>query len=82
MCPEVLGYLLRRGQRVGLHLESQALRHALEACHAAGVDGLFFEVHEDPDRALSDGPNSVPLDDMPALLKRLRAIATAAGSPS
>ncbi len=45
---------------------------------AAGIDGLFFEVHEDPDRALSDGPNSLRLDDLPALLGRLAAIHTTA----
>jgi 2-dehydro-3-deoxyphosphooctonate aldolase (KDO 8-P synthase) len=49
------------------------------AAVAAGVDGLFFEVHEDPDRALSDGPNSMRLDDLPALLARLAAIAAARG---
>lgn len=36
-----------------------------------GVDGLFFETHPDPDRALSDGPNMVPLDELPRLLDRL-----------
>jgi len=50
------------------------------AAVAAGVDGVFFEVHEDPDRALSDGPNSMRLDDMPDLLRRLLAIAAAAGT--
>jgi 2-dehydro-3-deoxyphosphooctonate aldolase (KDO 8-P synthase) len=44
------------------------------AAVAAGVDALFMEVHEDPDRALSDGPNSYPLDLLPALLERLRGI--------
>lgn len=48
------------------------------AAVAAGVDGLFFEVHEEPDRALSDGPNSLRLDDLPALLSRLCAIHEAA----
>jgi len=38
---------------------------------AAGVNGLFFETHPDPDQALSDGPNMVPLADVPALLKSL-----------
>jgi 2-dehydro-3-deoxyphosphooctonate aldolase (KDO 8-P synthase) len=38
---------------------------------AAGCDGLFLETHPDPDRALSDGPNLVPLADMPALLRQL-----------
>ena len=51
------------------------------AAVAAGADGVFFEVHEDPDRALSDGPNSMRLDDMPDLLRRLLAIAAAATAP-
>jgi 2-dehydro-3-deoxyphosphooctonate aldolase (KDO 8-P synthase) len=38
---------------------------------AAGATGLFIETHPDPDRALSDGPNSLPLAEMPALLKSL-----------
>ncbi|UFS71317.1 3-deoxy-8-phosphooctulonate synthase [Geomonas sp. RF6] len=41
---------------------------------AAGVDGVFLEVHEDPEQALCDGPNSVRLDDLPVLLKKLKAI--------
>jgi 2-dehydro-3-deoxyphosphooctonate aldolase (KDO 8-P synthase) len=35
---------------------------------AAGADGLFIETHPDPDRALSDGPNMIPLAELPALL--------------
>ena len=35
---------------------------------AAGADGLFIETHPDPDRALSDGPNMIPLAEMPRLL--------------
>jgi 2-dehydro-3-deoxyphosphooctonate aldolase (KDO 8-P synthase) len=35
---------------------------------AAGADALFFETHPDPDKALSDGPNMIPLDQMPSLL--------------
>ena len=38
------------------------------AAVAAGCDALFLEVHPDPDRALSDGPNSLRLDDLPGLL--------------
>jgi 2-dehydro-3-deoxyphosphooctonate aldolase (KDO 8-P synthase) len=38
---------------------------------AAGADGLFLETHPDPDRALSDGPNMIPLAEMPALLQGL-----------
>ena len=43
------------------------------AAVAVGVAGLFIETHEDPDRAPSDGPNMVPLNEMPALLARLQA---------
>ena len=48
------------------------------AAVATGVDGVFMEVHEDPDRALSDGPNSYQLDDLPALLDTLKRIHQAA----
>jgi 2-dehydro-3-deoxyphosphooctonate aldolase (KDO 8-P synthase) len=44
------------------------------AAVALGVDALFFEVHPEPDRSPSDGPNMIPLGDFPALLKRLLAI--------
>ncbi len=43
------------------------------AAVAVGVAGLFIETHEDPDRAPCDGPNMVPLAEMPALLARLQA---------
>jgi len=42
------------------------------AALAIGVAALFIETHEDPDRAPSDGPNMVPLRDLPALLARLQ----------
>jgi len=38
---------------------------------AAGANGIFVETHPNPDRALSDGPNMIPLAEMPALLKTL-----------
>ncbi len=44
------------------------------AAVAAGVDGLFMEVHPDPDRARCDGPNSLPLDRVEGLLRQLLAI--------
>jgi 2-dehydro-3-deoxyphosphooctonate aldolase (KDO 8-P synthase) len=44
------------------------------AATAIGADGLFFETHPQPDRAWSDGPNMVPLDQFEALLGRLMAI--------
>ena len=42
-----------------------------KAAIAAGADALFFEVHPDPDNALSDGPNMVKLDEFEELLKRV-----------
>jgi 2-dehydro-3-deoxyphosphooctonate aldolase (KDO 8-P synthase) len=44
------------------------------AAVATGADAIFMEVHEDPDRALSDGPNSYPLDLLPGLLAELRRL--------
>jgi 2-dehydro-3-deoxyphosphooctonate aldolase (KDO 8-P synthase) len=44
------------------------------AAVAVGVEGLFMEVHPDPDNALSDGPNMVPLHRLEALLEQLLAI--------
>jgi 2-dehydro-3-deoxyphosphooctonate aldolase (KDO 8-P synthase) len=44
------------------------------AAVAVGIDGMFMEVHEDPDHALSDGPNSYPLGELAALLSDLRRI--------
>lgn len=46
---------------------------ARAAC-AAGVDALFMEVHDDPDQALCDGPNSMPLDAVADLLQTCQAI--------
>jgi 2-dehydro-3-deoxyphosphooctonate aldolase (KDO 8-P synthase) len=48
------------------------------AAVAVGVDGLFMEVHEDPDNALSDGPNSLPIEELPRLLRSLLALRAAA----
>jgi 2-dehydro-3-deoxyphosphooctonate aldolase (KDO 8-P synthase) len=42
---------------------------------AAGVDGIFLEVHDHPARARSDGSNALPLDRLPALLAKLSAMA-------
>jgi 2-dehydro-3-deoxyphosphooctonate aldolase (KDO 8-P synthase) len=41
---------------------------------AAGIDALFMEVHEDPERALSDGPNSLPLRDFENLLRVVKRL--------
>jgi 2-dehydro-3-deoxyphosphooctonate aldolase (KDO 8-P synthase) len=44
------------------------------AAVAAGADGVFMEVHKDPDKALCDGPNSLGLDSIRHLLFQLRSI--------
>ena len=44
------------------------------AAVAVGVSAVFIETHEDPARSPSDGPNMVAVDDMPALLSRLKAL--------
>ncbi|MEC7675488.1 MAG: 3-deoxy-8-phosphooctulonate synthase, partial [Pseudomonadota bacterium] len=48
------------------------------AAVAVGVAGVFMETHPDPDTAPSDGPNMVPLADLPALLESLKACDTLA----
>lgn len=52
------------------------------AAMAVGVDGLFLEVHPDPDVALSDGPNMVPLRDLESLLRSLLRIRQAVYEPT
>jgi 2-dehydro-3-deoxyphosphooctonate aldolase (KDO 8-P synthase) len=47
------------------------------AAMAAGIDGLFMEVHPEPDKALCDGPNSIPLDKVEPLLRQLLEIRNA-----
>jgi 2-dehydro-3-deoxyphosphooctonate aldolase (KDO 8-P synthase) len=47
------------------------------AAAAAGVDGVFIEVHDNPERALCDGPNSLPMQEVRPLLEQLTAIQSA-----
>jgi 2-dehydro-3-deoxyphosphooctonate aldolase (KDO 8-P synthase) len=51
------------------------------AAVAAGCDGLFLEVHPDPNEAPSDGPNMLPLSALPSLLAEVMAIQRALGRP-
>ena len=44
------------------------------AAVAVGIAGIFMETHPEPDKALSDGPNSWPLDQMAMLLEKLKLI--------
>ncbi|SNZ07968.1 2-dehydro-3-deoxyphosphooctonate aldolase (KDO 8-P synthase) [Persephonella hydrogeniphila] len=45
-----------------------------KAAISVGVDGLFFETHPDPDRALSDGPNQIPLSEFPSIIENLLSL--------
>jgi 2-dehydro-3-deoxyphosphooctonate aldolase (KDO 8-P synthase) len=47
------------------------VEYLAKAALAVGADALFMEVHQDPDHALSDGPNMVKLDDIEVMLKKL-----------
>ncbi len=49
------------------------------AAVAAGADGIIVEVHPEPDKALSDGPQSLNLDNFQRMMSRLRAVAQAVG---
>ena len=53
--------------------EGQYARFLAWAAAAVGIDGLFVEVHENPDAALSDGPNMIPLSELEAVLSRFKA---------
>jgi 2-dehydro-3-deoxyphosphooctonate aldolase (KDO 8-P synthase) len=67
--------------------ERQYVQALARAAVAVGVDALFMEIHEDPDRTLedgrplSDGPNMLRLDDLPRLFDEIRAIAAGLGAP-
>jgi 2-dehydro-3-deoxyphosphooctonate aldolase (KDO 8-P synthase) len=62
------------GQGTASGGQRQFIRPLARAAVAVGVDAVFLETHEDPDRALSDGPNSYPLAELPALLAELQRI--------
>jgi len=61
------------GQGTSSGGQRQFVEPLARAALAVGCAGLFLETHEDPDKAPSDGPNMIPLDDMAGLLKRLCA---------
>jgi len=54
--------------------QPEFIPHLARAGVAAGVDGLFMEVHDDPSKALSDGPNALNLSLLPNLLYQLLTI--------
>jgi len=54
--------------------QREFIPHLARAGVAVGVDGLFMEVHADPDQALCDGPNSLPLKEVLPLWRELKAL--------
>lgn len=54
--------------------DARFIPHLSRAGAAAGVDGFFLEVHDDPERALSDGPNSLRLSLLPKLVEEILEI--------
>jgi 2-dehydro-3-deoxyphosphooctonate aldolase (KDO 8-P synthase) len=54
--------------------DSEFIEYMARAGVACGVDGVFMEVHDNPSAALSDGPNSLPLERLAPLLEKLKAI--------
>lgn len=54
--------------------ERRFIPHLARAAAAAGCDALFLEVHPNPKKALCDGPNQWPLEELPALLEPVLAI--------
>ena len=62
------------GQGTSSGGERQFVPVLARAAVAVGVAGIFMETHPNPEKALSDGPNSVPLGRMPELLATLTAI--------
>jgi len=54
--------------------QREFVEYLSRAAVATGIDGIFMEVHEEPDKALCDGPNSISLTELPGLLKMLKTI--------
>jgi len=54
--------------------DREFVSHLSQAAAAVGVDGLFLEVHPDPDRAPCDGPNSIALNKLEPFLKKIKEI--------
>lgn len=54
--------------------QRQFVPHMARAAAAVGIDALFMEIHANPDEALSDGPNMVPLNHLEAVLKQILSV--------
>lgn len=62
--------------------QREFIPHLSRAAAAVGIDALFLEVHPDPDNAPSDGPNMVPIRDLPGILEQVIGISEALRSSS
>ncbi|MDD5173996.1 MAG: 3-deoxy-8-phosphooctulonate synthase [Candidatus Omnitrophota bacterium] len=54
--------------------EKRFIPYLSMAAAACGVNGIFVEVHENPDKALSDGPNMIKLDELEAMLIKIKRV--------
>lgn len=54
--------------------QREFIPYLIRAAIAVGVDGIYMEVHDVPEKALSDGPNSLPLKDFSDILEQIKAI--------
>lgn len=54
--------------------ERHFIPYLIRASVAVGVDGLFMEVHPEPEKALCDGPNSLPLSELPILFTQIKRL--------
>lgn len=67
------------GQGASSGGDSEFIEPLSLAAVSCGVDALFIEVHENPDKALSDGPNTVKLKDLEGILKKIKRVEKAIG---
>jgi 2-dehydro-3-deoxyphosphooctonate aldolase (KDO 8-P synthase) len=73
------GVQLPGGRGMSSDGQSEFVAPLARAAVAAGADGVFLEIHPDPDSALSDGPNSLPIDRVEPLILILKEIHRIAG---
>jgi 2-dehydro-3-deoxyphosphooctonate aldolase (KDO 8-P synthase) len=59
--------------------DREAIPVLAAAAVAAGADGVFIETHPEPEKGLSDASTMLPVDDVPALLEKLKGIAELMG---
>ena len=69
------------GQGTASGGDRRFVSYLAKAAVAVGVAGVFIETHNDPDRAPSDGPNMLPIHELPGLLRKLIALDRIAKSP-